>query len=538
MPPLDTVLGYHDRTKHHLDRYARSLGFMDWSTQPDPFRRYPGAPLIELERPDDDGGPAYDTLFSTLPKARPLTRSEVSCLLYDSLAISAWKQAGRNRWALRVNPSSGNLHPTEAYVLAGPVPGLRDGAALYHYAPLVHGLELRAELDQVAWNDLSFPEDTLLVGLSSVHWRESWKYGERAFRYCQHDVGHALGALAVAAAMQGRRCRVLERWSDDDLSIMTGIGGQRGPEAEHPDSIVAIYPCTDRQEERSFSGVGRLAEEMRGARLLGEANELSAGHHPWPVVDEVAAASSKGRVAVVASPEPVVAPPVTPARPSPRARAIVRGRRSAVAMDGRSELDREVFFGMLGRLAVPSPFGVWPWPPELHLMLLVHRVRGLDPGLYALVRGEGQEGGLRAELDDAFVWRAPAGCPAALPLRLLVPGDLRAVARMVCCHQRIASDGAFAVAMLGRFRAVLEQRGPWYYRRLFWEAGLLGQLLYLEAEAAGLRATGIGCYFDDAMHEVLGLETDTYQSLYHFTVGGAVDDPRLRTLGAYEHLGG
>jgi hypothetical protein len=27
---------------------------------------------------------------------------------------------------------------------------------------------------------------------------------------------------------------------------------------------------------------------------------------------------------------------------------------------------------------------------------------------------------------------------------------------------------------------------------------VLGQLLYLEAEAAGVRATGIGCYFDDA----------------------------------------
>jgi len=27
--------------------------------------------------------------------------------------------------------------------------------------------------------------------------------------------------------------------------------------------------------------------------------------------------------------------------------------------------------------------------------------------------------------------------------------------------------------------------------KLFWEAGLLGQVLYLEAEAAGVRGTGI-----------------------------------------------
>jgi hypothetical protein len=62
---------------------------------------------------------------------------------------------------------------------------------------------------------------------------------------------------------------------------------------------------------------------------------------------------------------------------------------------------------------------------------------------------------------------------------------------------------------------------------------MIGQLLYFEAEAAGLRSTGIGCFFDDAMHEVLGLEDRTFQDLYHFTLGGPVEDQRLTTLPAY-----
>ena len=41
-----------------------------------------------------------------------------------------------------------------------------------------------------------------LLGLASVYWREAWKYGERAFRYCQHDVGHAIGTVRIAAAAQ------------------------------------------------------------------------------------------------------------------------------------------------------------------------------------------------------------------------------------------------------------------------------------------------------------------------------------------------
>jgi hypothetical protein len=62
---------------------------------------------------------------------------------------------------------------------------------------------------------------------------------------------------------------------------------------------------------------------------------------------------------------------------------------------------------------------------------------------------------------------------------------------------------------------------------------MLGQVLYLEAEAAGIRGTGIGCFFDDEMHALLGIRDREWQSLYHFTAGGAVDDARLTTLPAY-----
>jgi nitroreductase len=87
--------------------------------------------------------------------------------------------------------------------------------------------------------------------------------------------------------------------------------------------------------------------------------------------------------------------------------------------------------------------------------------------------------------------------------------------------------------MIARFDQPLKCWGPWFYRRLYWECGLIGQVLYLEAEAAGLRGTGIGCFFDDPVHELLGLETHQFQSLYHFTVGHPIEDRRLMTLPAY-----
>jgi hypothetical protein len=90
--------------------------------------------------------------------------------------------------------------------------------------------------------------------------------------------------------------------------------------------------------------------------------------------------------------------------------------------------------------------------------------------------------------------------------------------------------------MLARFEPLLREQGPWFYRCLHWETGLVGQLLYLEAEVAGISATGIGCFHDDIMHETLGIRDLSWQTLYHFTVGQAVLDPRLQTISAYNHL--
>jgi nitroreductase len=81
-----------------------------------------------------------------------------------------------------------------------------------------------------------------LVGLTSIYWRQAWKYGERAFRYCQHDVGHAIGALAIAAAGLGWAARLVEGVPDRKLADLLGVGDQRGPEAEQPECLLLVVP--------------------------------------------------------------------------------------------------------------------------------------------------------------------------------------------------------------------------------------------------------------------------------------------------------
>jgi hypothetical protein len=161
---------------------------------------------------------------------------------------------------------------------------------------------------------------------------------------------------------------------------------------------------------------------------------------------------------------------------------------------------------------------------------MVHRVHDLDAGLYVLLRDPAQLADIRQSMRSEWLWQKVG--PAHLPLYFLLPYDLRDAAKLICCHQAIGADSCFALGMLADFEAALNE--PWRYRHLFWECGMLGHALYLEAEAAGVRATGIGCYFDDEMHGLLGIDGHSWQSLYHFTMGGAVDDTRLSTLPPYE----
>jgi SagB-type dehydrogenase family enzyme len=533
---------YHQATKHHFHRSARSLGFMDWNNQPNPFRRYEGADLHLLPMTQEDISPAYKDLFqpAQIP-CQPQSATHVSTLLECALGLSAWKAYGDNRWELRCNPSSGNLHPTEGYLIAPALHGLTDSAGLYHYAPREHGLEERILLSDSEWTALctEFPEETFFVGLSSIHWREAWKYGERAYRYCQLDLGHALAALSLSAAALGWRLVLLDDLATNEVAQLLGVDREEAPldyEFEQADCLCAVV--SQRHGDPIPTGMQPVGLSPYQGAWSGHPNRLSDQHVPWEIIDDVAGATLKPR-----TPTQVLQPlafseaaPDNIETTSPSARQLFMQRRSAQSMDGQTGLDRPAFYQMLQRTLPQTPSSPW-WGSQdkarIHLGIYVHRVDGLEPGLYCLPRDSDELPRLKKAMNPDFGWHVPSDCPASVPLYLLATGDVRDLAKSVSCEQDIAGDGAFSLAMLAAFQGPLHESGPWIYPRLYWEAGMVGQILYLEAEAAGLQGTGIGCFFDDPVHESFGLKGHSYQSLYHFTIGKALIDERLQTLPPY-----
>ena len=530
------VLDYHERTKHHFHRFARSAGYMDWDNQPAPFRTYTGTRSIPLPLVGSDPSLEYAALFQPaagLPM--PWELAPIGLLFELAMGLSAWKALAGQRWALRMNPSSGNLHPTEAHIIALGFRDLPDG--LYHYHPLAHALEERARLSPAQASALAphLGAPCGLVALTSIFWREAWKYGERALRYCQHDVGHALAALRLAARILNWRLVRLAA-ADDDISTALGLDRTPWPpqESEAPALIATLRPAGDARPPQIFPA--EAARILGTVEIMGRPNRLSPEHRDWDIIPQTAAACCCPQQTV--APPPIETAPDTPiAGPPPaglRAAAIIRQRRSAQAFDPQGQLDRDAFLGLLDRTRprpAGPPFDALNGPARISLVLFVHRVRDVPPGLYAFIRHPSHLADLRRATSSAFAWDCPE---SGFPLYLLEPGDVRAEAIDLSCRQEIGGFSCFSLGMLARFEAQVRDT-PWVYRELFWEAGLIGQVLYLEAEARGVRGTGIGCYFDDAVHERLGLQDHTWQSLYHFTVGVPIEDSRLQTLPPYFH---
>ncbi|KAJ8748993.1 hypothetical protein K2173_013433 [Erythroxylum novogranatense] len=567
---LNQVLTYHNQTKHSFTNYARGPYGLDWANQPNPFRRYVSAPLLPLVHLPTDSdnpsapsfGPLYHSLFKSLPPPQPISKSTISQLFYDSLALSAWKTTGFSTWSLRANPSSGNLHPTEAYLIAPPIGSLSDSAFVAHYAPKEHSLELRASVSPEFFPKF-FPDNSFLVGISSIFWREAWKYGERAFRYCNHDVGHAIAAITIAAAGLGWDVKLLDGLGFEELERLMGVYNYQGfripsrpvkgkmPEIEfeHPDCVLLVFPNGVNDFDVNYEELSSAIMEFENLTWKGKPNMLSKEHICWDIIYRTAEAVKKPLTpALRLMVDPFQGSGICSERSYKglSVRHVVRKRRSAVDMDGVTKMERETFYqillhclpsgsgnGVKQKRQLAMPFRALSWDAQVHAVLFVHRVNGLPNGLYFLVRNEDHLDQLKKATRAEFKWAKPEGCPVDLPLYELARGDCQQIAKRLSCNQDIASDGCFSLGMVSHLEPALRQKGVWMYPRLFWETGVLGQVLYLEPHAIGISATGIGCFFDDPVHELLGLKGSNFQSLYHFTVGGPVLDKRIMSLPAY-----
>jgi SagB-type dehydrogenase family enzyme len=486
---------YHESTKHSVESLSRTPHFLDWANMPNPFRHYEGVPVLDLPTgPPAPETPALAVLNGALGASNAREGPTfLSQLLFFAASISASKRVPStgHRYALRVNPSSGNLHPTEFHFLARGLKDWPDG--LYHYRPSSHMAEQRAA-GTLNMDFAGNPAPIVFV-LTSIAWREAWKYGDRAYRYCLHDMGHAWQALALAAQAIGCDSYAVGHYPDDEVSWFCRLH-----EDEWPMLIVEL---------RGNSIPLRESRACESAWYGGEANQLSRERTAFPRIEGIHQATKLSpplpHGISVHEADPSGNSPMKLPLSSSSCRTfgeIARSRRSALNfVGGIHSISREQLSAMLA--LTTRPFSAdFARTRFIQLYVYVHRVDGLQAGVYRL-------------------W------PEHTQLEQIKSGDQRVAAAGLSLGQDLAGNACVAFSMIADLERATTVHGERGYRYAHFEAGAIGHRLYLAAEALGLRATGIGAFYDEEVHRYLDLTPERGQVVYHFAIGHPVPDPRM-----------
>src|SRR5580658_6180320 len=398
---------YHESTKHSPEALWRTRHVLDWENMPDPFRHYEGAAVLDLPAdPPSPEIPALELLQgayggSVAPQPPVAGPAFLSQLLYYSAAISASKRVPflGYRYALRVNPSSGNLHPTEFHFLTRGLEQWPDG--LYHYRPSAHMAEQRA----VGHLEMTWARDAapIIFVLTSIAWREAWKYRDRAYRYCLHDIGHAWQALALAAQAMGCESLAVRDFPDDEVAQLLRLN-----EDEWSMLILELW---------GKSIPVREPDAQETVWYGGQANQLSPETIAYPSIESIHGATKPTRNAH-AEPAPTGGGEIKlpPAASSTLAFGeVARKRRSALDFVGGAQS-----MSLAQLSAILSTMR----PDFIQLYLYVHQVTGLPQGVYRY-------------------WPERAG------VEQIRSGDQRVAAAGLSLGQDLAGNACVAFSMIG-----------------------------------------------------------------------------------------
>ncbi len=483
-----SALEYHNSTSY--DRNDMKGHYMDWPNQPSVFKDYKGVEQIPLSLPKSF---QLKALADLCP--RKLTGNqnvtfdypELGALLHLTHAITAQAKHGGAHFYYRSVASAGALYPFETYINVMNVDGLDTG--LYHHniaGNVLEKLHDAASFDQLK-EHLALevgPGCGLVFFLTSIFFRSSWKYRERAYRYNLLDTGHLLENLTLALKYHDLDYQILFDFDDVHTNRFLSIDSDR--EACLVAVSVNILKSADMERSKNafdssqeLSIFSRVSPKEVRCSAINDIHDLTSNKTPQNIFydrsfPELGLSLKLPRAVnshqilkdCLDYPDPVF---------------LRRSLRNFVKKDISSD-DFNSMLRLLGCSSdtdpsSPSYFGVG-------LGFLVSRVQGLNPGFYFY--------------DDITE-----------SVYLGKEGDMLDEMTHICLDQSWLSNCAIHFLLMLNFAEIDSRFGPRGYRRAVMTAGRLGQRLYVSATSLRLGCCGIGAFYDSEATRLLGLNNDS-----------------------------
>lgn len=412
---------YHQNTKHSYNSIRVNPNRVNWNNPPNKFKFYPKE-------------------YTRIPL---LSQNDNYNFLYLISGISAKKTYPGVEYYLRVNPSAGALYPNELYFQVRNVDGFEDG--IYHLevasssAVLLQKLENNEGIEELL--ELSYSIDGFIFFVSSLYFRSSWKYKNRAFRYCLLDAGHLIGTIEASSYLFNKEFEVIYDFSKEKLNEFFSF--------DEKEFFTSIVIAGEKQNNKKVS-FSMLLPTLDGASYIEEnisffeKNKLveMAYQDSLEITDKKAQEKS----AIFNFQKQKLQDTIF------KRRSIREFTKQSI-----SKLQFESIMNVANQ-AIKSDCD-----EQVDIYYTINRVEGYILGLYK--NGE-----------------------------LLRTGDFNSKAGYLCLEQDLGTSSAVTFFLTSKGKN---------YQELYQKAGVIGHRLYIASNYLDIGCSGIGAYYDDEVCEFI-----------------------------------
>ena len=491
-------LKYHNATKHSEISIRTSGHYLDWDNKPSPFKIYNNLLSIPLPRrfPEPSETALKSVESSTLLQPTKTVDLDVLAeLLFFSAGLTRRVKIGGEGYYMRAASATGALYPIEIYVISSGIPNLAPG--VYHFNPLEFSLVYIREGDfgpQIASaTDGEAASADTVIAMTSLAWRNSWKYQERSYRHWFWDSGVVAANLLATCFSVGLKTRLLIGFVDSKINELLGLK----PRTEATVALAVIGQSRNITENRTLGGIPEIDLETE---------PLSKDEMDYPIIWETNKASELLTQSAVrewrdgfqlsenARPLHEPAFPLQLSREETPSLAKVILQRGSTRKFAQRPISFEALSTIIDASSKTIPLDFLHNDQSLmSFYLIANEVQNLEPGSYFFNRDKRS-------------------------LEQLKAGKMRYISGYLSLEQLLFSDASAVFFLMTDLDQVLDDLGNRGYRAAQFEAGVRAGKIYLSSYAVGIGASGT-TFYDDAVTEFFSPHAKNMSTMMAVGVG-------------------
>ena len=503
---------YHDLTKYTPDGITQNQHRLDLNKQPDTFKEYPNKKQIDLSYLLPlDGNPFSDVGIKPPKDFTPSEKMlyDLSRLLFFSYGITAIVYYPDRPFYMRASPSAGGLYPTEIYLLTRGYEPLEDG--VYNYQALSHRLVLlnkndfSKQISDATFSNPAIEKSKIILILTGVFNRSSWRYQDRAYRRICLDTGHVLGNIDLMSFPANFKAITTGGFHDEKINEILGL--------EEEEQSLAVVALIDKHTVEAF-------HEMPLQRAL--PSKLDTASLKTPEGQRLIQLHNRSRIEKFVnvpsilkkdiennlkfSSKVFLGEDIKKFHWKTKLFDSLMKRRSTRVYSGEP-ITREQLGTILSFAYKPHLYefdGLDPEPVFFDLSLIetfvaVNNVEGLEEGCYFYSSSGNYFRQVRFKnFKDEICY--------------------------LCLGQELGLKASAVIFHTCDLQKAIFKYGERAYRYIHMDAGHLGQRINLAAVNLELGVSGIGGFFDDNVNEILGIPED--EAVVYITTLGVPGKPK------------